>query len=97
MIVRFGTIEGERPIFFIFRDATFRRDGVLIAVEILAGIHDRRIGKPVGIDVVASAAEIVVGVPGVGGGEHRYVCARLRGRDNPWEREPCPIGVRAQR
>src|SRR5262249_12696486 len=55
-----------------------------------ARIHDRHLRQPVGVDVVAAAAEVVVGVPGDVAGDDGDGGAGRGRRDDPGEGELQP-------
>jgi len=83
----FWAFEREGEIFGIIEAPDVERAGFGVANQILAGVDGGEIGEAVGIDVVAASAEIVVGEPGVGGGEDGDLRLWFCGGDDPGERE----------
>ena len=65
-----------------------RNSGFAVAPEVQAGVDGRRGRQLVGVDVVAPPAEVVVGVPGDVGRQHRQRRRGPRRGDDPGEREP---------
>ncbi len=84
VVDRLGTVERQRRI---RRRPPGRVLRIGVALQFLACVDGRRRWKGVGVDVVAAAAEVVVGVPGDVRGEHGHRGLRRGRSDDPREGE----------
>ncbi len=90
VVDRLGAVEGEGGVVV---GAVGVVVGVGVAVQVEAGVDRRRGRHPVGMDVVAATAEVVVGVPGDVAGQDRHRGSGGGGRHDPREgEEEAPFG-----
>ena len=94
MIDGFRPVEGKRRV-VVGAVHPVRRVGV--TRQVVPGVDRGFRRKLVGVDVVAAAPEVVVGVPVDIGGQHGDVGRRLGGRDDPGEgKEPARLRGRVE-
>ena len=85
VVVRFRPVEGKWRKLLVGVPPSAKCRRLLISLQLLPRIDYGFIREPIGIDVIAAAAKVVIRVPGVRAGQHRDLRLRLGGSHHPRE------------